>query len=394
MSRDGRRLILGVETSCDETAASVILLANLDEPDVPPRVLSNVVASQHDLHGRFGGVVPELASRRHVEMIEPVLRAALQDAGVSLEAIGAVAVTRGPGLVIALLVGLSAAKAIAWSRGIPLVGVHHLAGHIYSLFLDNTCSGGEGALGTADGPPPFPHLALVVSGGHTDFYRVEGPGRERHLGGSLDDAVGEAYDKVAAAMGLGYPGGPRVDRLHAAFRAQARPGEEPVSLPRPYLEDKLYSFSFSGLKTAVLSYLRERGLYRDDPSLSPWARPGGMVEGEARALAAGFQEAAVDVLVEKVERAARAQRLQAVSVSGGVASNRHLRERLAMKARASGWSLHLPARRYCTDNAAMIACAGAFALGSRDEGADYLALDADPAWELDSPGGAVMARRG
>ncbi|MBI2131693.1 MAG: hypothetical protein HYT99_02550, partial [Candidatus Tectomicrobia bacterium] len=201
MSRDGRRLILGVETSCDETAASVVSLANLDEPHVPPRVLSNVVASQHDLHGCFGGVVPELASRRHVEMIEPVLRAALQDAGVSLEAIGAVAVTRGPGLVIALLVGLSAAKAIAWSRGIPLVGVHHLAGHIYSLFLDNTCSGGEGASGTAGGPPPFPHLALVVSGGHTDFYRVEGPGRERHLGGSLDDAVGEAYDKVAAAMG-------------------------------------------------------------------------------------------------------------------------------------------------------------------------------------------------
>ena len=387
----GQRLILGIETSCDETAASVLLFENPGESPVSPRVLSDVVASQYDLHGRFGGVVPELASRRHVEMIEPVLRAALEDAGVSLGDIGAVAVTRGPGLVIALLVGLSAAKAIAWSRGIPLVGVHHLAGHIYSLFLGG--SGPEETSGAAGGPPPFPHLALVVSGGHTDFYRVEGPGREVHLGGTLDDAVGEAYDKVAASMGLGYPGGPRVDELHAAFRASVRPGEEPVSLPRPYLEGKPYNFSFSGLKTAVLSYLRERGLYRDDPSLAPWARPGGMDAGEARALAAGFQEAAVEVLVEKADRAARAQRLRAVSVSGGVASNRHLRDSLARRAQASGWALHLPARRYCTDNAAMIACAGAFALVSGGEAPDYLALDADPAWELDSPGGVSVARK-
>ena len=391
MSGDARKLILGIETSCDETAASVILLEDLGKSPVSPRVLSNVVASQHDLHGRFGGVVPELASRRHVEMIEPILRAALEDAGVALGEIGAVAVTRGPGLVIALLVGLSAAKAIAWSRGIPLIGVHHLAGHIYSLFLDDP--GPEERSGVVGGAPPFPHLALVVSGGHTDFYRVEGLGREVHLGGTLDDAVGEAYDKVAASMGVGYPGGPRVDKLHAEFRAAARPGEEPVSLPRPYLEGKPYNFSFSGLKTAVLSYLRERGLYHDDPSLAPWARAGGMTEGEARALAAGFQEAAVDVLVEKVDRASRAQRLRAVSVSGGVASNRHLRDCLARRAQASGWTLHLPARRYCTDNAAMIACAGAFALKAGDGAGDYLALDADPAWELDSPGGVSVARK-
>jgi N6-L-threonylcarbamoyladenine synthase len=371
----------------------VISLESLGDLRASPKVLSNVVASQNDLHGRFGGVVPELASRRHVEMIEPVLRAALEDAGVSLDGIGAVAVTRGPGLVIALLVGLSAAKAIAWSRGIPLVGVHHLAGHIYSLFLENP-ENGENA-GATGGPPPFPHLALVVSGGHTDFYRVEAPGREAHLGGTLDDAVGEAYDKVAASMGLGYPGGPVVDRLHAEFHAKARPGEEPILLPRPYLEDKLYSFSFSGLKTAVMSYLRERGLYRDDPGLAPWARAGGIADEEARALAAGFQEAAVDVLTEKVDRVVRAQKIKAVSVSGGVASNRHLRDCLARRAQASGWSLHLPARRYCTDNAAMIACAGAFALQAGEEAAwmDYLALDADPAWELGSPGGAAPAAR-
>lgn len=388
----GHRLILGIETSCDETAASVLQVEDWDEGLAPPRVLSNVVASQHDLHGRFGGVVPELASRRHVEMAEPVLRAALEDAGVSLDEVGAVAVTRGPGLVIALLVGLSAAKAIAWSRGIPLVGVHHLAGHIYSLFLDNPAPGEEQASGAAGGPPPFPHLALVVSGGHTDFYRVDAPGREAHLGGTLDDAVGEAYDKVAASMGLGYPGGPMVDRLHAAFRAE-NPSREAVPLPRPYLEDKLYSFSFSGLKTAALTFLRERGFYHDDPTLAPWARPSGMPEADARALAAGFQEAAVDVLVEKAARAARAQGLRAVSVSGGVAANRHLRGRLAERAKASGWSLHLPARRYCTDNAAMIACAGAFALRGREEaGMDYLALDADPAWELD-PSGAADSRR-
>ena len=388
-------LILGVETSCDETAASVVSFETLGEPRVSPQVLSNVVASQHDLHGRFGGVVPELASRRHVERVEPVLRAALEDAGVSLGDIGAVAVTRGPGLVIALLVGLSAAKALAWSRGIPLAGVHHLAGHIYSLFLGNP-PGGEGQdSGALGGPPPFPHLALVVSGGHTDFYRVEEPDREVHLGGTLDDAAGEAYDKVGVAMGLGFPGGPQVDKLHAAFYAEARAGEAPVGLPRPYLEDKLYQFSFSGLKTAAFMYLRERGYYRDDPSLAPWARPGGMPAGEAKALAAGFQEAVVDVLVEKTARALKAQRLKAVSVSGGVAANRWLRERLAQRAQASGWTLHLPARCYCTDNAAMIACAGSFALGRQGgaPGMDYLELDADPAWELDSPGGVSVARK-
>ncbi|MEE9275304.1 MAG: tRNA (adenosine(37)-N6)-threonylcarbamoyltransferase complex transferase subunit TsaD [bacterium] len=390
--------VLGIETSCDETAAAVVRFeeAGGEGEAAPPRVLSSVAASQDDIHSRFGGVVPELASRRHVELIDPVIRAALEDASLGLGDIGAVAATRGPGLVVSLLVGLSAAKALAWARRLPLVGVHHLDGHIHSLYLDVPPRGGEGGAGAAPlgGPPPFPHLAFVVSGGHTDLYRVEGHGRVRRLGGTLDDAVGEAYDKVGASMGLGYPGGPAVDRLHAAFRAEGT--GEPMKFPRPFLKDRPYDFSFSGLKTAVLSYLRKQGHYRDDPRLAPWERPQEIPPGEARAVAAGFQEAAVEVLVEKVDGAARAEGLGAVSVSGGVSANRHLRERLGERARRSGWSLHLPPLRYCTDNAAMIACAGGFALraGGKEAFMDYLRMDADPAWELADPARELEGEEG
>ena len=214
--------ILGVETSCDETAAAVLEFGDGNAP----RVLSNVVASQHEIHARYGGVVPELAARRHMEMIAPVLEAALEEAAISTKEIDAVAVTRGPGLVVALLVGLSAAKGLAWSLGVPLVGVHHLDGHVHSLYLP---TGDE----SATRPPPFPHLGFVVSGGHTDFYRVNGHAEVTHLGGTLDDALGEAYDKVAAIMGLGYPGGPIVDRLHAKF-LEANGGAAPVEFPRPF----------------------------------------------------------------------------------------------------------------------------------------------------------------
>ena len=234
--------ILGVETSCDETAAAVLEFG----VDPAPKVASNVVASQHEIHARYGGVVPELAARRHVEMIAPVLEAALEEASISAKEVDAVAVTRGPGLVVALLVGLSAAKGLAWSLGVPLIGVHHLDGHVHSLYLPT----GE----ESDAPPPFPHLGFVVSGGHTDFYRVDGHSEVTHLGGTLDDALGEAYDKVAAIMGLGYPGGPIVDRLHAKFLETNGSGASPVQFPRPFLEDRPYAFSFSGLKTAVLNY--------------------------------------------------------------------------------------------------------------------------------------------
>ncbi|MFC1491648.1 tRNA (adenosine(37)-N6)-threonylcarbamoyltransferase complex transferase subunit TsaD [Nitrospinota bacterium] len=365
--------VLGIESSCDETAAAVLFFEG--ETEAPPRVLSNVIASQEDVHSRFGGVVPELASRRHLETIEGVIQGALE-----------VAVTRGPGLVVALLVGLSVAKAISWSRRLPLVGVHHLDGHIHSLYLDSPSPGEDGgsAPDAFGGPPPFPYLAFVASGGHTDLFRVEGHAQVRHLGGTLDDAVGEAYDKIAASMGLGYPGGATVDRLHGEYRMEEGPGAEPLELPRPFLKDRPYDFSFSGLKTAVLNYLKERGFYRSDPSLPPWARPQTVPPEEVRFVAAGFQEAAVEVLVEKVDGAASAEGLSRVSLSGGVAANRLLRERLKERSAESGWSLHFPARRYCTDNAAMIACAGGFLLLHEGPGAfrDYLGVDADPAWEL------------
>ncbi len=364
--------ILGVETSCDETAVAVLEFG----VDSAPEVLSNVVASQHEIHARYGGVVPELAARRHVEMIAPVLEAALEDASVSVREIDAVAVTRGPGLVVALLVGLSAAKGLAWGLGVPLIGVHHLDGHVHSLFLPT----GE----ESDAPPPFPHLGFVVSGGHTDFYRVNGHAEVTHLGGTLDDALGEAYDKVAAIMGLGYPGGPIVDRLHAKFLEANGSGAAPVEFPRPFLEDRPYAFSFSGLKTAVLNYQKERGLYLSDRNLPPWARPQEVPEEVACAVAAGFQEAAVEVLVEKVSGVVRRENLPAVSVSGGVAANSYLRLKLAERAEQEGWSLHFPARKYCTDNAAMIACAGGFRLEEhgRESFMDYADMDADPSWEL------------
>ena len=364
--------ILGVETSCDETAAAVLEFGD----ENAPRVRSNVVASQHEIHARYGGVVPELAARRHVEMITPVLEAALEEAAISTKEIDAVAVTRGPGLVVALLVGLSAAKGLAWSLGLPLVGVHHLDGHVHSLYLP---TGDE-----SDAPPPFPHLGFVVSGGHTDFYRVNGHAEVTHLGGTLDDALGEAYDKVAAIMGLGYPGGPIVDRLHAKFLEANGSGGAPVGFPRPFLQDRPYAFSFSGLKTAVLNYQKERGLYLSDRNLPPWARPQEVPEEVACAVAAGFQEAAVEVLVEKVSGVVRREKLPAVSVSGGVAANSYLRKKLAERAEQEGWSLHFPARKYCTDNAAMIACAGGFRLKIRgsENFMNYADMDADPSWEL------------
>ncbi len=364
--------ILGVETSCDETAAAVLAFGK----DSAPRVLSNVVASQHEIHEKYGGVVPELAARRHVEMIAPVLEAALEEASVSAEKVDAVAVTRGPGLVVALLVGLSAAKGLAFGLGVPLIDVHHLDGHVHSLFLP--AEDGSAA------PPPFPHLGFVVSGGHTDFYRVDGHSGVTHLGGTLDDALGEAYDKVAAIMGLGYPGGPIVDRLHAKFLEANGSGAAPVEFPRPHLADRPYAFSFSGLKTAVLNYQKERGLYLSDRNLPPWARPQEVPEEVACAVAAGFQEAAVEVLVEKVSRVVRREKLPAVSVSGGVAANSYLRRKLGERAEGEGWSLHFPARKYCTDNAAMIACAGGFRLRERGREAfmDFTDLDADPSWEL------------
>lgn len=308
-------LILGIETSCDETSAAVVRNGR--------EVLSNVIASQIEIHRQFGGVVPEVASRRHVENVTPVVQAALDQAGVGLADLSAVAVTFGPGLVGALLVGVTAAKAIAFAKSIPLIGVHHIAGHIYANFL-------------VDGMEP-PLIALVVSGGHTELVYMREHGQFEFLGRTRDDAAGEAYDKVARSMGLSYPGGPVLDKL-------AREGNpEKIVFPRAWLEEGSMDFSFSGLKSAVINALHnaeQRG-ERLDPA----------------DVAAAFQASVVDVLVEKTVIAVRKTGVSNVVVAGGVAANRGLRETLQERARQEGFSVMFPPMELCTDNAAMIASA-------------------------------------
>jgi len=308
-------LILGIESSCDETAAAVVAGGR--------RVLSNIIASQADLHKKYGGVVPEIASRKHLEMILPTVREALAVAGVTLADVDAIAVTYGPGLVGALLVGLSAAKAMAWAAGKPLIGVNHLHGHIAANFL-------------TDELPTFPLVCLVVSGGHTDLIYMEDPQHMELLGRTRDDAAGEAFDKVARSVGLGYPGGPAVERL----AAQGDP--EAVPLPVAHTEGP-YDFSFSGLKTAVLQYVQRTGPLSDQQRAD---------------LAASFQWAVVRALTEKTVQAARAKRVRQVILAGGVAANQALRRTMAEALEPEGIRLSYPPPALCTDNAAMIAAAG------------------------------------
>ncbi|MGE5592121.1 MAG: tRNA (adenosine(37)-N6)-threonylcarbamoyltransferase complex transferase subunit TsaD [Betaproteobacteria bacterium] len=315
--------VLGLETSCDETACAVLGADGSCEAS-GLRLLSNVVASQVDLHKRFGGVVPEVASRRHVETIIPVIDQALGDAGLRLSDVTAVAATRGPGLVGAVLVGLSAAKAVALARQLPFVAVNHIEAHIYANFLEHP-----------DLRPPF--VCLVVSGGHTDLVYLRDHGSYEVMGRTRDDAAGEAFDKVARVLGLGYPGGPAID-------AAARSGDpEAVRFPRTFLEEGSYDFSFSGLKTAVLNHVRKVNTGLAD-------------------VASSFQEAVVDVLVEKTMRAALAKGVEVVALAGGVAANSRLRERMAVRASEAGLRLVFPSPGLCTDNAAMVACAGYFRL--------------------------------
>ena len=318
--------ILGIDTSCDDTSASVV------EEGV--KILSNIVSSQEIIHGRFGGIVPELASRRHVEMIWPVVDEALRSAHITLEDLSAVAVCHGPGLIGSLLVGCSFAKALCFSKGIPLVSVNHLEGHIFSSFLENFPEGGNrGNEGSAAQALEFPFISLIVSGGHTSLYRVDGFGKYRELGRTRDDAAGEAYDKVSKLLGLGYPGGPAIDRL-------AREGiPDAVAFPRAYLPEGL-DFSFSGLKTAVMNHLKE-------------PHPRGIND-----IAASFQQAVIDVLARKTEWAVTREGVHRVAVSGGVGANSALRRELALVAKERGIQLSVPAASLCTDNAAMIAAAG------------------------------------
>ena len=320
-------LILGIESSCDETAAAVL--------EDGRRLRSTVVASQVEVHAPYGGIVPELASRRHIEVITPVIQRALADAGIGLDDVGAVAVTAGPGLVGSLLVGVSVAKAIAYSRKLPLVAVNHLEGHIAAAHLD--------APNLA-----HPFVALVVSGGHTHLYHVPAECTYRQLGRTRDDAAGEAFDKVAKLLSLGYPGGPVIEREAEGGDARA------IAFPRASVGDGSLDFSFSGLKTSVVHYLKGFG---------PGARPAG-VPGpqEVRDICASFQQAAVDMLVERLMRAAREIGVERLVVAGGVACNGALRRALKVEADAEGFDLFIPPPGLCTDNAAMIAAAGAVRL--------------------------------
>ena len=309
--------VLGLESSCDETAAAIV-----DDGTI---VRSDVVASQHEVHARYGGVVPELASRAHVVNVVPVVQAALERAGCTLAEVDGIAVTNAPGLVGALLVGLQTAKAIAWVTKKPLVGVHHLEGHLAAIYLEPD-------------PPPMPHLALVVSGGHTSLVRVNGHADVVELGATRDDAAGEAFDKGAKLLGLGYPGGAVVDRL-------AKTGDpKAVAFPRAMAAGSTGAdFSFSGLKTALLHHVRANGL------------PAGQALSD---LCASYQAAIVEVLVRKTRRTARSEGLDHVQVCGGVAANQGLRAALTAAGVEDGFRVYVPPPARCTDNAAMIAAAG------------------------------------
>ncbi|MCL5773635.1 MAG: tRNA (adenosine(37)-N6)-threonylcarbamoyltransferase complex transferase subunit TsaD [Firmicutes bacterium] len=330
-------LIIGLESSCDETSAAILQDGK--------NILSSFVSSQVELHGKYGGIVPELACRKHVEVINPLIQESLEEAGISWNDIGGIAVTNGPGLVGALLIGVAAAKAISAVTGLPLLGVNHLEGHIYANFLEHD-------------DIEFPFLCLVVSGGHSSLILVEGHGDYDILGETRDDAAGEAFDKVARALNLGYPGGPVIDKMASDGNPQA------VKFPRAYLEEGSLDFSFSGIKTAVINFLRSKEASKVT----------------VNDICASFQQAVVDVLVDKTLYAAQQYNVKAIALAGGVASNSLLRSVLENEAGRNGFRFMRPSPELCTDNASMIACAGyyLFREGHRSD----LALDVFPSLPL------------
>ncbi|WP_224925796.1 tRNA (adenosine(37)-N6)-threonylcarbamoyltransferase complex transferase subunit TsaD [Bacillus pumilus] len=338
MSEQTDRFILGIETSCDETAASIVKNGK--------EIVANVVASQIESHKRFGGVVPEIASRHHVEQVTIVLEEVMTQANMSFQDLDAIAVTEGPGLVGALLIGVNAAKALSFAHQIPLVGVHHIAGHIYANQLVDELQ--------------FPCLALVVSGGHTELVLMKEHGSFEVIGETLDDAAGEAYDKVARTMGLPYPGGPHIDRL-------AHEGEPTIKLPRAWLEEGSYHFSFSGLKSAVINTLHNAS--QKGETIAP------------ENLAASFQASVIEVLIGKTLKAAEAYGVKQVVLAGGVAANKGLREALTTAfTKLPDVKVIVPPLSLCTDNAAMIAAAGtiAFERGIRGD----MAMNGQPGLPL------------
>jgi N6-L-threonylcarbamoyladenine synthase len=331
--------IMAIETSCDETSVAVIENGTI--------IRSNIVSSQIDTHQKFGGVVPEVASRKHVEMITWIIEEALKEAKLELNDLSAIAVTQGPGLVGALLVGIIAAKSLSLALDIPLIGVHHIAGHIYANQLVYDLE--------------YPLISLVVSGGHTEIVYMEEPGRFQIIGKTRDDAAGEAYDKVARALGLPYPGGPYLDRL-------AQEADDSIHLPRAWLEPESYDFSFSGLKSAVLAVINQ-------------AKMKGLTLNPAH-VARGFQESVIEVVVEKALRAVKAYGAKQLLLAGGVAANRGLRERLSARCTELRVPLLTPPLSLCTDNAAMIGAA-AFLKWERQQFAS-LDLKADPSLSLEA----------
>ena len=328
-------LVLGVETSCDDTAAALLQDGKT--------ILANVVSSQDSVHGPFGGVVPELASRQHMQNILPIVDAALKNAGVTLADVGGFAVTYGPGLVGSLLVGMSLIKGMSFRSGIPFVGVNHLEAHLLAIHLEHDVA--------------FPYIALLASGGHTLLYYVKDVGRYIHLGGTRDDAAGEAFDKVAKMMGLGYPGGRIIDVLAKTGNVKA------VRFPRARLKNSPFGFSFSGIKTAAWHYLKEQGPEKWQPRQAD--------------IAASFQEAVVDMLVDPTIRAATANGAARIVLSGGVAANSRLRAKMTEIAAGEGMQVFCPAPKFCTDNGAMIALTGYHWLQRGRRDAYDLNADAD-----------------
>ncbi len=339
-------IILGIDTSCDDTCAAIV--------ENGERLLSNVVNSQVIIHHGYGGVVPELASREHIRNIIPVVRESLRKAGLNNKNIGAIAVTVGPGLVGALLVGIHFAKAYSYANNIPLIGANHLEGHILSIFLEESF-------------PSFPFVALTVSGGHTNIYHVRGFGDYTVLGQTLDDAAGEAFDKIAKLLELGYPGGEVVEKLASTGRPDA------IDFPRAYLSKDSLDFSFSGLKTAVALYVKK---WRNQKT--------GENKIKIADIAASFQAAVVDILINKVIAATAQVGVKSVVLAGGVGRNNHLRGKLQKMMKKEGIDLYIPSPEFCTDNGAMIADAGYHRIkkGERDD----LTLDARSRFPLDQLG--------
>ena len=337
--KDGKFLTLGIETSCDETAASVVADGRI--------VMSNVISSQIDIHTQYGGVVPEIASRKHLEKINDVIRKALDDAGVCPEETDLIGVTYGPGLVGALLIGVAAAKTMAYALDKPLVGVNHMHGHIAANYIEYP-----------DLKPPF--MSLVVSGGHTEIVNVTDYNKCEKLGGTRDDAAGEAFDKVARVIGLGYPGGPKIDK------ASKEGDKDAIHFKRVYLEDGSYDFSFSGLKTQALNYLNSE-------------RQAGR-EINVNDVAASFQEAVMEVIADKAVAAAKEYKRDKIVMAGGVASNSRLRELMEEKAAEEDIVILKPSPVLCTDNAAMIASSAYYAYQNGEESG--LDLDAVPGLEF------------